>query len=54
MLRKIGITLFLYYAAGTCAAQGVTALSGGASPRTVPETVRNVRVVVCSGAGSAK
>jgi len=42
MLRKIGVILLLYYAAGTCASQGATALSGG--PR--PEKIRNVRAAV--------
>ena len=49
MLRKIGIVLFLYYAAGTCASQGATPPSRGSYPRTLPEQARTARVVICSG-----
>jgi hypothetical protein len=49
MMRKIGIVLFLYYAAGTCVSQGATAPSGGSPARTIPEQARSARVVICSG-----
>jgi hypothetical protein len=54
MLRKIGIILLLYYAAGTCASQGATAPCGGSRPRAFLGTDRAVRVVVCSGTGGAR
>ena len=49
MLRKIGIVLFLYYAAGTCASQGASAPPAGPGTRMFPEMARYVRVVICSG-----
>ncbi|MRR09834.1 hypothetical protein EG831_07135 [bacterium] len=54
MLRKTCFILFLYYAVGTCAAQGGGPRAVGVGRAPAAPQSRDVRVVVCTAAGESE